>query len=196
MILVLNIRFDFSLRDGITLVRQIETDQYTATAGIKTLTIKPSIDYKFNDNMNLRMFYNRNVNTPVTSNSFPTALTDFGIAGLLGLDPESQPRGGGSLPAMSPQQLVGEPVSVADDVYGFGALLFDLIAGMPLFGADPSPARVQSETPPRLSAVALAGAIPAALDELVASALAKEPAQRPATMAGVLACLESLNKTQ
>ena len=122
-------------------------------------------------------------------------LTDFGIAGLLGIDPEAQPRGGGSLPAMSPQQLAGEPVSVADDVYGFGALLFDLIAGASLFGADPTPARVQSETPPRLSAVALAGAVPSALEELVASALAKDPAQRPAAMDGVLACLEGLPST-
>lgn len=75
----LNIRFDFSLRDGITVVRQIESDQYNATAGIKTLSIKPTIDYKINDNLNFRMFYNRNVNTPVTSNSFPTTLTDFGV---------------------------------------------------------------------------------------------------------------------
>ena len=76
----LNIRFDFSLRDGVTVVRQIETDQYTPTSGIKTLSIKPSIDYKVNDNLNFRMFYNRNVNTPKTSNSFPTALTDFGFS--------------------------------------------------------------------------------------------------------------------
>lgn len=75
----LNIRFDFTIRDGITVVRQIETDQYNATAGIKTVTIKPTIDYKINENLNFRAFYNRNVNTPVTSNSFPTALTDFGF---------------------------------------------------------------------------------------------------------------------
>jgi cell surface protein SprA len=75
----LNIRFDFSLRDGVTVVRQIEQGTNNATAGIKTLTIRPTIDYKISDNLNFRMFYNRNVNTPVTSNSYPTALTDFGI---------------------------------------------------------------------------------------------------------------------
>lgn len=76
----LNIRFDFSLRDGVTVVRQIALDQNTATAGIRTLSIKPSIDYKVSDNMNLRIFYNRNVNDPVTSESYPTALTDFGVS--------------------------------------------------------------------------------------------------------------------
>jgi cell surface protein SprA len=75
----LNIRFDLSLRDGITVVRNIPTDVYTATSGIKTLVIRPTIDYKINDNLNLRMFYNRNVNTPYTSQSYPTAITDFGI---------------------------------------------------------------------------------------------------------------------
>ncbi len=79
----LNIRFDFSLRDGITIVRTLEAnngiDQYQPTAGIRTVSIRPSIDYKINDALNLRMFYNRNSNTPATSNSFPSALTDFGV---------------------------------------------------------------------------------------------------------------------
>jgi cell surface protein SprA len=75
----LNFRFDFSIRDGATIVRNIESDEYIPTAGIRSVNIRPSIDYKINDNLNFRMFYNRNANEPVTSNSFPTALTDFGI---------------------------------------------------------------------------------------------------------------------
>ena len=79
----LNIRFDFSIRDGITVVRKLEgndgLDSYIPTAGIRTVSIRPSIDYKINDSLNFRMFYNRNANNPVTSNSFPSALTDFGI---------------------------------------------------------------------------------------------------------------------
>jgi len=79
----LNIRFDFSIRDGITVVRTLEgnggEDSYIPTAGIRTMSIRPSIDYKINDALNFRMFYNRNSNEPVTSNSFPSALTDFGV---------------------------------------------------------------------------------------------------------------------
>ena len=80
----LNVRFDFSIRDGITIVRTLEgnngEDSYIPTAGIRTLSIRPSIDYKINDALNFRMFYNRNSNDPVTSNSFPSALTDFGVS--------------------------------------------------------------------------------------------------------------------
>lgn len=80
----LNIRFDFSIRDGVTIVRTLDAvregvDTYIPTAGIRTVSIRPSIDYKINDALNLRMFYNRNSNNPVTSNSFPSALTDFGV---------------------------------------------------------------------------------------------------------------------
>ena len=79
----LNVRFDFSIRDGITIVRTLEAnngqDDYRPTAGIRTVSIRPSIDYKINDSLNLRMFYNRNSNNPVTSTSFPSALTDFGV---------------------------------------------------------------------------------------------------------------------
>ncbi|MEN8732344.1 MAG: cell surface protein SprA [Bacteroidia bacterium] len=79
----LNFRFDFSIRDGITVVHTLEAnngeDSHTPIAGIRTMGIRPSIDYKINDALNLRMFYNRNSNNPVTSNSFPSALTDFGV---------------------------------------------------------------------------------------------------------------------
>jgi len=54
-------------------------DSYIPTAGIRTMSIRPSIDYKISDALNFRMFYNRNSNNPVTSNSFPSALTDFGV---------------------------------------------------------------------------------------------------------------------
>ena len=80
----LNIRFDFSIRDGVTVVRTLEgnngEDSNIPTAGIRTVSIRPSIDYKISDVLNLRMFYNRNSNNPVTSNSFPSALTDFGAS--------------------------------------------------------------------------------------------------------------------
>jgi cell surface protein SprA len=76
----LNFRFDFSIRDGITIVRQINTEQYTATAGIRSVAIRPNLDYMISDQLNLRLFYTRNVNNPKVRNSFPTALTEFGVA--------------------------------------------------------------------------------------------------------------------
>lgn len=76
----LNFRFDFSIRDGVTIMRQFESGITQPQAGMRSISIRPSFDYKINDNMNFRAFYNRNVNTPKTSQSFPTALTDFGFS--------------------------------------------------------------------------------------------------------------------
>jgi len=76
----LNFRFDFSIRDGVTIRRDIGQETNTAQAGTRMVSIKPTIDYKINDAMNFRLFYNQNINTPKTSQSFPTSLTNFGVS--------------------------------------------------------------------------------------------------------------------
>jgi len=77
----LDFRLDFSLRDGYTITRNVNADvQQPPTAGMKSISIRPTINYNITDNLNFRAFYNRNVNTPRTSQSFPTALTNFGIS--------------------------------------------------------------------------------------------------------------------
>jgi len=76
----LNFRFDLSIRDGITVRRDIELGTNSAQAGNRIFTIKPNIDYKVNDNMNLRMFYNRTLTEPKNSQSFRSAITDFGVS--------------------------------------------------------------------------------------------------------------------
>ena len=77
----LDFRFDFSFRDGYTITRNINSEvQQMPTAGMKTIAIRPTINYNISDNLNFRAFYNRTVNTPRTSQSFPTSLTNFGIS--------------------------------------------------------------------------------------------------------------------
>jgi non-specific serine/threonine protein kinase/serine/threonine-protein kinase len=60
-------------------------------------------------------------------------LLDFGIARLLEDDPHAHDLTQGGLlftpRYASPEQVRGEPVSVATDVYGLGALLYELLAG-------------------------------------------------------------------
>ncbi len=85
-------------------------------------------------------------------------VTDFGLGAF---------SGGGSLPGMSPQQLDGEPPATGDDIYGFGALLYELIAGEPPFHPGVTPQRIRAETP-QVPAADLAGEpLPGALQRLL-----------------------------
>ena len=76
----LNFRLDFSIRDGVTIVRKLDQNQTNEpTAGSRMMSIRPTLDYAINQKLNFRAFYTRNVNSPKTSQSFPTALTNFGV---------------------------------------------------------------------------------------------------------------------
>lgn len=99
-------------------------------------------------------------------------LVDFGVAALV-----AQPgRPSGSPHTRSPAQWRGEPLSPADDAYGLGALLFELVAGHPPFYPHVTQARVEHEAVPRLLAP---HPVPAELESLVQRLLAKSPAERP-----------------
>lgn len=76
----MNVRVDLSLRDNFTVIRKMEELQNQVTAGQKVLSIKTSADYVLNQRLNVRAFYERVVNTPVISTSFPSANTNVGIA--------------------------------------------------------------------------------------------------------------------
>jgi len=76
----LNLRVDLSLRDNATVIRKMEERQNQVTAGQNILSIKTSADYVLNERLNVRAFYERVVNTPVISTSFPSANTNVGIS--------------------------------------------------------------------------------------------------------------------
>lgn len=76
----LNVRVDLSLRDNATVIRKMEERQNQVTAGQNILSIKTSADYTLNQRLNVRAFYERVVNTPVISTSFPSANTNAGIS--------------------------------------------------------------------------------------------------------------------
>lgn len=102
-------------------------------------------------------------------------LADFGTALAMG-EVAGEKTGPGSPYSMSPQQRAGAPASVADDLYGFGALLYELLSGYP-----PGYVRTggsSGATPP----AALPGSVPAALASLVERLLADSPADRPSDM--------------
>ena len=118
-------------------------------------------------------------------------LADFGIAA--GLDTGAGGlRGGGSLPYMSPQQLDGRAPEVADDVYGFGALLYELLSGQPLFHPGATAERVHDEVPVIPELDGAGQPVPTALRNLLAATLHKEVARRPAGMAAVRSVLDEV----
>ncbi len=111
-------------------------------------------------------------------------LADFGLAARIG-DPAAAP--GGSPFSMSPQQLDGAPPAIADDIYSFGAVAYELLSGYPPFYPDPDPERVRLERP-----VLRSGTAPAELESLVLRCLAKAPGDRPQDMAEITGVLHSL----
>jgi hypothetical protein len=120
-------------------------------------------------------------------------LADFGVSGLVP-DPgtDSMIRGLSPFTA-SPEQLRGEHPSRADDIYGLGALAYELLSRRPPHYPHFDARRVQQEPVPPLVP---AEQIPPQLDALIARMLAKDPEERPASMREVADDLDAaLNDT-
>uniref|UniRef100_Q01S38 non-specific serine/threonine protein kinase n=1 Tax=Solibacter usitatus (strain Ellin6076) TaxID=234267 RepID=Q01S38_SOLUE len=108
-------------------------------------------------------------------------LTDFGLArGAADLRLSASGVPVGSPWYMSPEQVkaVG-PMDARTDIYATGAVLHEMLTGTKLFDADGAFAvmRAHVEATPALPSSRNAG-IPKALDEIVAKAVAKDPATR------------------
>jgi serine/threonine protein kinase/tetratricopeptide (TPR) repeat protein len=122
-------------------------------------------------------------------------LADFGIAGLLPAPgAAAEARAGGHSPfSSSPEQLRGEPPSAADDIYGLGALAYELLSGHPPYYPNFELRRVLTQPVPELVALRQ---IPPELSAIVMRMLAKRAAERPATMQQVMDELDAtLNAT-
>ena len=76
----LNLRVDLSWRQNNTVIRKIEQNQNTVTAGQDIISIKTSADYILNNRLNVRAFYERVINRPVISTTFPSSNTNLGIS--------------------------------------------------------------------------------------------------------------------
>src|SRR5688572_23331555 len=103
-------------------------------------------------------------------------LADFGAGASEGDDTTGPP---GSPFSASPQQLGGEPARPADDIYGLGALAYELLSGYPPFYPAFDARRITTEPVPRLKPVK---PIPPRLELLVSWLLAKQSRERPPSM--------------
>lgn len=121
-------------------------------------------------------------------------VADFGIARSL-VDTRSQKVTAGDTSGtptyMSPQQMMGEPPSAADDIYAVGATLYELLTGKPPFFRGQVQAQVLRAEPVPLAARRAelghpAPAVPPEWESTILACLAKQPAGRPRTMVEVL----------
>ena len=107
---------------------------------------------------------------------------DFGLATLRdGPEPE-QALFGGTPSYMSPEQIRAEPVDARSDLYSLGATLYRMLTGeTPFEGGTPLEVMKRHLTEPLLppSARAPGLALPAAVDQVVMWAMARDPAERP-----------------
>ncbi|MBX3203235.1 MAG: protein kinase [Labilithrix sp.] len=125
-------------------------------------------------------------------------LIDFGIA-RMGLGASSLTNTGvmlGTLGYMAPEQARGtKQLDARADVFALGAVLFKCLTGLPAFAGDDEIAilaKMLFEAPPRVRE--LRKDVPAALDELLARMLSRDPLQRPADSGVVAAELAALGQ--
>ena len=115
-------------------------------------------------------------------------ITDFGIACTLrdSMSYVSVRTSSGTLNYMSPQQLLGEDPSPADDIYAVGATLYEMLSSKPPFYGGDVASQVREVVAPiithRRAKLGINGRpIPKYWEETIASCLAKEPEKRPQT---------------
>jgi protein kinase-like protein/PEGA domain-containing protein len=101
----------------------------------------------------------------------------------------------GTLVFMSPQQLDGETGSPLDDVYSFGATVYELLTSKPPFSSGNVDRQIREKIPPPMTArrkeLEIEGEpIDETWEKVVAACLAKDPARRPQSFAEIAQKLE------
>ena len=110
-------------------------------------------------------------------------LADFGVAGAGFTAGRDRPRSGLSPFSASPEQLRGEDPAISDDIYGLGALAYELLAGQPPYYPHFDVQRVLEEPVDELRPVQ---PTPPQLVAIVMRMLEKDPQRRPLSMRAVI----------
>jgi serine/threonine protein kinase len=123
-------------------------------------------------------------------------VTDFGISRSMSdsMTRVSVSNTAGTLAYMSPEQALGAPPAPGDDVYAFGATVFDLLTGRPPFFRGNLQVQLETVIPPpmmerRAELGNTAEPIPALWEEVIAACLCKRPQDRPQSLGEVASML-------
>ena len=109
-------------------------------------------------------------------------LADMGIARLL--SPEALTATlsvRGTAGYISPEQVRGDRIDPRADLYSLGCVLFEMLTGRTPFEGDLAAISYAHTHTPAPRVRSINPAVPAAMDELVAATLEKDPARRPQT---------------
>jgi cell surface protein SprA len=83
----LTVRCDYSYRKTLSLIRNLDDDNTQATQGSKGTTMSFSAEYAASKRVNLRAFYDLQINTPlVSSTAYPTSNSNYGVSIQVSLD--------------------------------------------------------------------------------------------------------------
>ena len=121
-------------------------------------------------------------------------LTDFGVARITDSGEATKTSGGtvGTLKYMSPEQVAGKGVDSSSDLFSAGIVLYQLLTGVRPFDGEgylDIVSKIVKEDP--IPPSRIMGALPPALDAVVAKALAKSKLDRFADAASFAAALKS-----
>ncbi len=115
---------------------------------------------------------------------------DFGLARAIPKKPIARIRLAGTPGYMSPEQARGEPSGPEADVWALGCILFECLAGVPLFADEDSEARLEATRRGRVDLSRLPDDTPAEVRRVIDAALSAAPAARPSDAVVISAALE------
>lgn len=125
-------------------------------------------------------------------------ILDFGLAQRAGA--ERVTRTGtiiGTIAYMSPEQVRGDDIGPAADIWALGVVLYECLTGLLPFSGRSDAAILQAVLTEEPAAPSrYAAAVSPALDAFLARLLAKDQASRPADMPAVLAALDELDESR
>lgn len=139
----------------------------------------------------------KNIMLERRGDSVRAKILDFGIARLAGESPESNgPRAGLWInpPFTAPELLAGEPGDFRSDLYSLGVLAYEALSGRLPHGGATLEERVRAVREQEPARLVPGHAAPRGLVRLIRRLMAKDPADRPGSIAQVREVLANLEK--
>jgi tetratricopeptide (TPR) repeat protein len=167
------------LEEGLRIARQICTALVEAhTAGIIHRDLKPG---------NVLLTLNKTAKLVDFGLAYVSAASQLTVEGTFM----------GTVAYMAPELIQGQPATIQSDLYAFGVLLYELVAGRQPFAAEHLAAVLSQHLyAPVVPPSTYHDAVPLALDRLILRLLSKHPAERPLSAADVLQALENLTSPE